>query len=78
MSFVGPLALALPVLALLLATPRPMVGPDPQIVLAALIEYGVSAVFGLITFLGGVRARPVLAPGRPSRASSSGASGSAS
>ena len=51
--FVGPLSLGLPMAAALLATHlTPMVARYRLILLAACIEYGVSAVFGLATFLG--------------------------
>lgn len=51
--FAGPVAIALPLLAMLLATH--VSPPLPQarlILLAALAEYGVSAFFGVITYLG--------------------------
>jgi hypothetical protein len=51
--FVGPLSLALPMAALLLATHvSPMVARSKLVLLGVLIEYGVSALFGAITFLG--------------------------
>jgi hypothetical protein len=51
--FVGPLALGLPIAALLVGTHvAPMVPRTRLVVLGALSEYGVSAVFGAITFLG--------------------------
>lgn len=52
--FMGPFALGLPMLALLLATHvAPMARRAKAIVIAVLAEYGVSAFFGAITFLGG-------------------------
>jgi len=52
-TFVGPLALGLPMAAMLLATHvAPMVPRSRIILLTALIEYGVSAFFGAVTFLG--------------------------
>jgi hypothetical protein len=52
-TFVGPLALGLPLLAVLLATHvAPMLARSRSIVITALVEYGVSALFGVITFLG--------------------------
>ena len=51
--FVGPLSLGLPMLAVLLATHvTPVLGRYRLILTAAAIEYAVSAVFGLATFLG--------------------------
>jgi hypothetical protein len=52
-TFVGPLALGLPFAAMLVATHiAPMVPRSRAILLTVLVEYGVSAVFGVITFLG--------------------------
>src|SRR5262249_22091930 len=52
-TFVGPVSLGLPVAALLLATHiSPMVARSRAILLVVLVEYGASALFGLITFLG--------------------------
>jgi hypothetical protein len=52
-TFVGPVSLALPMAAMLLATHiSPMVARSRAVVLTVLVEYGVSALFGLITFLG--------------------------
>jgi hypothetical protein len=52
-SFAGPVAIALPLLAALLATHVAPVLPQARIILlAALVEYGVSALFGVITYLG--------------------------
>jgi hypothetical protein len=51
--FVGPLSLGLPMLAVLLATHvTPVLSRYRLILMAAAIEYAVSAVFGLATFLG--------------------------
>jgi hypothetical protein len=52
-TFVGPFALGLPLLAVLLATHvRPMLARARPILVAALVEYSVSALFGAVTFLG--------------------------
>ena len=52
-TFVGLLSLAMPMAALLLATHiSPMVPRSKLVLLGVLIEYGVSALFGAITFLG--------------------------
>lgn len=52
-TFVGPLSLGLPFAAMLVATHlAPMVPRSRAILIAVLVEYGVSAVFGVITFLG--------------------------
>ncbi len=52
-SFAGPVAIALPLLAALLATHVTPALPQARIILlAALVEYGVSALFGVITYLG--------------------------
>jgi hypothetical protein len=52
-SFAGPFAIGLPLLAVLLATHVAPVLPKSRIILlAALGSYAVSAVFGVITFLG--------------------------
>jgi hypothetical protein len=52
-DFVGPLPLGLPLLAVLLATHvNPVLPHARAIVITALVEYGVSALFGAITFLG--------------------------
>ena len=52
-AFVGPLSLGLPFVAMLVATHiAPMVPRSRAILLAVLIEYGVSALLGVITFLG--------------------------
>ena len=52
-QFVGLYALALPMAALLLATHvRPMLRHARFIMIAVLVEYGVSALFGAISFLG--------------------------
>jgi hypothetical protein len=52
-TFVGPASLGLPVLAVLLATHvEPMVPRTRLVLLAAIAEYGVSAFFGVLTFLG--------------------------
>jgi hypothetical protein len=52
-TFVGLVSLVLPMAALILATHiKPMVPRTRAIVLAVAIEYGASAVFGLVTFLG--------------------------
>jgi hypothetical protein len=52
--FMGPLALGLPMLALLLATHvAPMVRRALVILIVVLVQYGVSAFFGMITFFGG-------------------------
>jgi hypothetical protein len=52
-AFAGPLAIALPLLAVLIATHiAPTVPQARTIVMAALGSYGVSAFFGLITYLG--------------------------
>ena len=52
-AFVGPYALGLPILAVLLATHvEPMVHRTRLVLLVALGEYGVSAFFGALTFLG--------------------------
>ncbi len=52
-SFAGPVAIALPLLAALLATHVAPALPHARIILlAALAEYGVSALFGVITYLG--------------------------
>jgi hypothetical protein len=51
--FVGPYALGLPILAVLLATHvEPMVHRTRLVLLVAIAEYGVSAFFGALTFLG--------------------------
>jgi hypothetical protein len=52
-AFVGPYALGLPILAVLLATHvEPMLHRTRLVLLVALGEYGVSAFFGALTFLG--------------------------
>jgi hypothetical protein len=52
-AFVGPLALGLPFVAMLLATHvPPMVPRSRMILLTVLVQYGVSAAFGVVTFLG--------------------------
>jgi hypothetical protein len=52
-TFVGLVSLALPMGALLLATHlAPMIPRSKLVVLGVAIEYGVSALFGVITFLG--------------------------
>jgi hypothetical protein len=52
-TFAGPLAIALPMVAVLLATHvSPMVPRARLLLMVAGVEYAVSAVFGAITFLG--------------------------
>jgi hypothetical protein len=52
-QFAGPLAVALPLLAMLVATHlAPPLAHTRAILLVALAEYAVSAVFGVITYLG--------------------------
>ncbi len=52
-SFAGPLAVALPLLAVLIATHvAPTLPQARTILLAALGSYGFSAVFGVVTYLG--------------------------
>jgi hypothetical protein len=52
-TFVGIVSLAAPMAALLLATHiAPMVTRSKLVVLGVIIEYGVSALFGVISFLG--------------------------
>jgi hypothetical protein len=52
-TFVGPYAIGLPILAVLLATHvEPMVPRTRLALLVAVAEYGVSAFFGALTFLG--------------------------
>ncbi len=52
-TFVGPLAVGLPMAAVLLATlVAPMVPRSRLVLLTALVEYGVSALLGAVTFLG--------------------------
>jgi hypothetical protein len=52
-AFVGPLSLGLPFAAMLVATHlAPMVPRSRAILLTVLVEYGVSALLGVITFLG--------------------------
>lgn len=52
-TFAGPVAIALPLLAMLLATHLSPVLPSSRtILLTALTEYAVSAFFGVITYLG--------------------------
>jgi hypothetical protein len=51
--FVGPVALGLPIAALLIATHvAPMVARTRLVVLTVVAQYAVSAVFGAVTFLG--------------------------
>lgn len=53
-TFAGPVALALPLLAMLLATHvEPVLPQSRLILLAALAEYAVSGFFGVITYLAG-------------------------
>jgi hypothetical protein len=52
-TFVGPLALGLPIVALLLGTHvAPMVRRNRAVLITIMVELAVSAVFGAITFLG--------------------------
>jgi len=52
-TFAGPVAIALPLLAMLLATHvQPAVPQARMILLGALAEYAVSGFFGVITYLG--------------------------
>lgn len=52
-AFAGPLALGLPMIAMLLATHvAPMVARARLILIVVLVEYAVSALFGAVTFLG--------------------------
>lgn len=52
-GFAGPVALGLPILSVILATHVAPMVPRYRLVLAgAFVQYGISALFGLITFIG--------------------------